>query len=59
MARWFAAAIGIFWGIRAVMQVTHYSSAHWRGLRGRTAIHVTFLVVYGGMAILYLGSALA
>src|SRR5690349_18130796 len=31
IAIWLAAGIGIFWAIRTVLQVTYYSSSHWRG----------------------------
>src|SRR5262245_46963641 len=33
---WLAAGIGIFWEIRTILQVTYYSSSHWRGQFGRT-----------------------
>ena len=54
---WLAAGIGIFWGVRTAMQVFYYSSSHWRGNPGRTAIHVTLLLLYGGMAAAYLFAA--
>lgn len=57
MGSWLAAGIGIFWAIRTVLQITYYSSSHWRGLLGRTAIHILLLLVYGGMAAVYLGAA--
>lgn len=57
--RWLAAGIGCFWALRTVLQVTYYSSTHWRGLPGRTAIHVALLVVYGGFTFLYLLTASA
>jgi hypothetical protein len=56
--RWLAACIGLFWGIRTVLQVTYYSSSHWRGRPVRTAIHVTLLATYGGLALLYSLTAL-
>lgn len=56
--RWLAAAIGVFWAIRTVLQVTYYSSSHWRGKPGLTAIHVTLLAVYGGFAACYLSAGL-
>jgi len=55
--RWLAGGIGIFWAIRAVLQVTWYSSSHWRGQTGRTVGHVTLLTIYGGFASLYLWAA--
>jgi hypothetical protein len=55
--RWLAAGAGIFWAIRAVLQVTYYSSSHWRGRVGRTLIHVALLLTYGGFAVVYLVAA--
>lgn len=52
--RWLTVAIGLFWGTRAVLQVTYYSRCHWQGNTRRTVAHVTLLVIYGGMAVLYL-----
>src|SRR5437773_2671900 len=49
--RWLACSIGSFWAIRAVLQVTYYSSSHWRGIASRTAMHVILLVVYSGFAV--------
>ena len=54
---WLVAGIGIFWAIRTVLQVTYYSSSHWRGQTGRTVIHIVLLFVYGGMAAIYLWAA--
>lgn len=58
LARWLAAGIGGFWAIRTVLQITYYSSSHWRGQLGRTAAHVALLCVYGGFAVAYLLAAL-
>ncbi len=57
MGEWLAAAIGSFWAIRTVLQVAYYSSNHWRGQVGRTVIHITLLLLYGGMACVYLWTA--
>ena len=54
---WLAGGIGIFWAIRTVLQVTYYSSSHWRGQLGRTVIHIVLLIAYGGMATTYLWAA--
>jgi hypothetical protein len=56
--RWIACAIGLFWAIRSVLQVTYYSSSHWRGIPSRTAVHIILLVVYPGLAALYLTAGL-
>ncbi|SPE52601.1 conserved membrane hypothetical protein [Verrucomicrobia bacterium] len=57
--RWLAAGIGLFWGLRTVLQVGYYSSTHWRGKPGRTLVHVALLFLYGGLAAVYLWTALA
>lgn len=56
--RWLAAAIGFFWATRTVLQLGYYSSSHWRGKAALTGIHVALLVVYGGLASIYLTAAL-
>jgi len=58
VCRWLAGGIGLFWGIRAVLQATYYSSSHWRGQRGRTVAHAGLLIVYGGFAAVYLWAGL-
>ena len=57
VCQWLAAGIGLFWAIRTVLQVAHYSSSHWRGQTGRTVIHCVLLFGYGGFALVYLWSA--
>lgn len=57
VAVWLAGAIGFFWGVRTILQVTWYSSAHWRGQTGRTLIHIILLIIYGGFAVVYLAAA--
>jgi hypothetical protein len=52
--RWLAAAMGLFWALRTLLQVSYYSSSHWRGRPGRTVMHVTLLLIYGGFAAVYL-----
>jgi len=54
---WLAAGIGIFWAIRTILQVTYYSSSHWRGQLARTVIHIVLLFMYGGMSAIYLWAA--
>ena len=58
LAKWLCAGIGIFWAIRTILQVTYYSSSHWRGQLGRTATHFLLLLCYGGMSFVYLYTAL-
>lgn len=57
LIRWFAAAIGLFWGIRSVMQWTVYSSSHWRGLPMKTIAHWVLFLGYGAFAVTYLIAA--
>lgn len=57
ICRWLAAGIGSFWAIRAVLQITYYSSSHWRGNIGRTLAHMALLLTYGGFAAIYLRTA--
>jgi hypothetical protein len=58
VCQWLATGIGLFWGIRTVLQVAYYSSSHWRGHPGRTVAHVALLILYGGFASIYLWTAL-
>ena len=57
IAVWLAAAIGLFWTTRSVMQWTHYSRSHWRGDRTRTALHWLLFLGYGGLGVVYLAAA--
>ena len=57
MMRWFAACVGTFWGIRSVMQWTHYSSTHWRGLADKTLAHALLFCAYSGFATIYFWAA--
>ena len=54
VGQWLAVGIGSFWAIRAVLQVTYYSSIHWRGRLDRTAAHVLLLIIYSGFVAIYL-----
>ena len=51
---WLAVGIGLFWGIRSIMQWSHYSREHWRGDPTRTVIHFVLFFGYGAMAAAYL-----
>ncbi len=53
MLRWFSAAVGLFWGIRCIMQWTHYSASHWRGLPNKMLAHWTLFLGYGAFATTY------
>lgn len=53
VACWLAGGIGVFWAIRTGIQWLFYDHSHWRGNRGRTAIHWILTIAYGGCATLY------
>lgn len=53
MTRWLCGAIGLFWGIRCVLQWLHYSAVHWRGLPVRTFIHWAVFLGYGAWSTAY------
>jgi hypothetical protein len=53
LARWLGAAIGMFWGLRCILQWTHYSPVHWRGNATRTLIHWTLFLGYGAWTAVY------
>ena len=55
---WLAGMIGLFWLFRAILQITWYSSSHWKGIPSRTRIHIACIFVYGGMASAYLIAAI-
>ncbi|TLD72616.1 hypothetical protein FEM03_00635 [Phragmitibacter flavus] len=59
LSRWLCAAIGIFWGIRCVLQWLHYSPAHWQGKPGRTFIHWLLFVGYFAWTTVYFFAVLA
>ena len=58
MLAWFAAAVGFFWALRCVMQWTHYSQSHWKGILRETIIHWTLFIGYGLWASVYFFAAL-
>jgi hypothetical protein len=57
LARWLCGAIGFFWGLRTVLQWTHYSASHWRGIPVRTLIHWTVFLGYGAWTLVYFTAA--
>ncbi|MGV3658537.1 MAG: hypothetical protein ACO1TE_00080 [Prosthecobacter sp.] len=56
--RWFSTGVGLFWGLRCVMQWTHYSAVHWRGIADRTAFHWIIFLSYAAFTLTYLKAAL-
>ncbi len=57
LVTWLAVSIGIFWGVRSLMQWLQYSTSHWRGDSLRTAIHWLLFLGYGAMAVVYFSAA--
>jgi len=53
LALWLAGAVGLFWGIRTIVQMVYYSPSHWLGKTDRTIVHVMLLLVYGAMSAAY------
>lgn len=52
-ATWLSGGIGMFWGIRAILQMIYYSGEHWRGRVGPTVVHVVLLLLYVSMSCVY------
>ena len=55
--RWLAIGIGSFWALRTILQITYYSTSHWKGRMDRTIIHIVLLATYGGFAGTYFAAA--
>lgn len=53
LSSWVCCALALFWGLRCVMQWTHYSASHWRGQPGRTVIHWLLFVGYLFWTVVY------
>jgi len=53
LAGWILAGISLFWGIRTILQVTYYSSSHWKGKTRESLVHVLLLLAYGGCSLVY------
>tara|TARA_R110002049_G_scaffold22757_2_gene81169 strand:+ start:160 stop:600 length:441 start_codon:yes stop_codon:yes gene_type:complete len=53
LSRWLSGALMVFWGLRTVMQWTHYSTHHWRGVWHRTVVHWVLFLSYGTGAFIY------
>ena len=53
LSRWLCACIGVFWGIRCVLQWAHYSPSHWRGNPRRTLIHWLLFLGYAAWSTVY------
>lgn len=57
MTRWFAAGVGVFWGVRTLIQWLYYGWDNWRGKTKETAIHWILTISYGGATVAYLTAA--
>lgn len=53
LSRWLCGAVAVFWGLRCVLQWSHYSPSHWRGIPSRTVIHWTLFLGYAVWAGVY------
>lgn len=53
LSRWLCGAVAVFWGLRCILQWSHYSPSHWRGIPSRTAIHWTLFLGYAAWAGVY------
>jgi len=58
IARWLAAGIALFWGIRTAIQWFYYGANHWRGKSRETLVHWLLTLVYGGWTVIYLIAAI-
>jgi len=50
--------LGVFWGIRALVQWFFYSPELWRGRRFETSVHVVFSGLWVYCAVVFIGVAL-
>ncbi len=50
--------LGVFWGIRALVQWFFYSPELWRGRRFETSVHVVFSALWVYCAVVFIGVAL-
>lgn len=50
--------LGIFWGIRALVQWFYYSSALWRGKRFETSVHVAFSALWVYCTVVFIWAAI-
>ena len=46
LGRRLALGLGVFWGVRLLVQFFGYSSKLWRGKRFETAVHIVFSVLW-------------
>jgi hypothetical protein len=45
--------LGIFWGIRLIVQFFGYSSTHWKGKRFETIVHVLLILLWAYLAMVF------
>ena len=51
--------IGLFWGVRLVMQFVGYSSKIWKGKTFETAMHILFSVFWTYLTAIFIGAYVA
>jgi hypothetical protein len=49
-----ALGLGIFWGIRLVLQFWGYSAVHWRRKGFETFVHILFVVLWTYLSVVFL-----
>ena len=49
--------LGIFWGLRLMIQIFGYSSKLWRGKRLETTVHIAFTIFWAWLTALFLINA--
>ena len=49
--------LGIFWGLRLMIQIFGYSSELWRGKKFETVVHMVFTVFWLLLTVTFLGAA--
>jgi hypothetical protein len=46
--------LGVFWGLRLLVQFFGYSSKLWRGKIFETSVHIVFILIWGYLTFLFL-----
>ena len=49
--------LGVFWGIRLLIQLFGYSTELWKGKRFETAVHILFIVLWTYLSVIFLTGA--
>ena len=49
--------LGVFWGIRAIIQFFGYSSENWKGKKFETVVHILFSIFWVYITVIYFMAA--